>query len=212
MFTGIVEGVGRVAGVEEGDGVRRIHIEADAALLADVSPGSSVAVDGACLTPMSVGGAGFLVEAIGTTVARTLAGIYVPGSRVNLERAMALGERLDGHLVQGHVDGLGFLKEIREVGEFRVLEFLVPPEVHRTTLLHGSIALNGVSLTVNRLLDDDGVEVGIIPHTWENTNFRWLKAGDAVNVEGDLIGKYVGKLLRSGLRGEETKGGPTDAV
>jgi riboflavin synthase len=154
----------------------------------------------------------FLVEAIGTTVARTLAGTYASGSRINLERAMVLGERLNGHLVQGHVDGLAFLKEIREIGDFRLMEVLLPPEVHRMTLVHGSIALNGVSLTVNRLLDGNRVEVGIIPHTWQSTNFSWLRPGDALNVEGDLIGKYVGKLLRGGTERVLTGGESTDAV
>jgi len=212
MFTGIVEEVGRVTAVEEGETVRKIQIEASAALLSGVTPGASIAVDGACLTPVRAWESGFAVDVIGTTVARTLAGTYVPGSRVNLERAMALGERLDGHLVQGHVDGLAFLKEIRHVGEFRILEVLIPPEIHRTTILHGSIALNGVSLTVNRLLDQDRLEVGLIPHTWEHTNFRWLKPGDAINVEGDLIGKYVGKLLRTAAGETESDGGPTNAV
>ena len=118
---------------------------------------------------------------------------------------MALGDRLDGHLLQGHVDGIGHFLQIRDVGGFRILEASIPLEVHELTLIHGSIALNGVSLTVNRLESDDRVEVAVIPHTWEATNFRYLSPGDPINVEGDLIGKYVGRVLRykeNGLEGE----------
>jgi len=201
MFTGIVETVGRVDSVQELDRLRRIRIVATAELLEGVSPGDSVAVDGACLTPVEVEPEAFWVEAVGTTLSRTVAGGYQAGTRVNLERAMRLGGRLDGHLVQGHVDGLGRLASRRESGGFRLLEFEIPEDVHRLTLLHGSIALNGVSLTVNRLSEDLRIEVAIIPHTWEHTNFQDLSIGAAVNVEGDLIGKYVGKLLRTGQAG-----------
>jgi riboflavin synthase len=110
------------------------------------------------------------------------------------------------------VDGLAFLKEIREVGGFRVLEVLVPPEVHRLTLPQGSITLNGVSLTVARMLTEDRIEVGIIPHTWESTNFRWLEPGAPMNVEGDLIGKYVGKLLGHPPGAPADEGDVTDAL
>ena len=129
---------------------------------------------------------------------------------VNLERALALGGRLDGHLVQGHVDGLGQLLQIREAGGFRLLDASIPPEVHKMTLVHGSITLNGVSLTVNRLESDSRVEVAMIPHTWEVTNFRYLSLGDAINVEGDLIGKYVGKLLQD--KEDGLRGGTSDAL
>jgi riboflavin synthase len=199
MFTGIVERVGTVAEVEEGSATRRLTVEVDPGFLEGVTPGASIAVDGACLTPVSVGPGRFLVEVIGTTLSRTVAGGYAPGSRVNLERALPLGGRLDGHLVQGHVDGLGELTSIQEEGEFWRLRFRVPPEVWRQTLLHGSITLNGVSLTVNALGPGETVEVGIIPHTWTHTNLSFLTPGDPVNVEGDLIGKYVARLLSRSL-------------
>ena len=197
MFTGIIEAVGRVTEASDGDGVRRLRIRVEPPFLADVEAGDSIAVDGACLTPVDVGEDAFEVELIASTLSRTVAGAYQPGARVNLEKAMVLGERLDGHLVQGHVDAIGHLNHIRREGDTRFLEFSVPPEVHGGTILHGSIALNGISLTVNRLEDPDRLEVGIIPHTWEHTNLRDLALGDPVNVEGDLIGKYVGRLLRT---------------
>ncbi len=199
MFTGIVEAMGTVVGLEEGSSTRRMVVEVGSGFLDGVVPGASIAVDGACLTPIRVEEGRFTVEAIGTTLSRTIAGGYGRGTRVNLERALALGGRLDGHLVQGHVDGIGHLISVREDGEFWRLVFHVPDDIWGLTLLHGSIALNGVSLTVNALGSTSELEVGIIPHTWTHTNLSHLSPGDAVNVEGDLIGKYVGRLLAQGL-------------
>ncbi len=195
MFTGIIETVGRVVESESGKGTRRIRIRATEAFLGDVEVGDSIAIDGACLTPVQIDGEEFTVEAVGTTVSRTIAGGYRVGHAVNLERALSFGGRLDGHLVQGHVDGVGRLVATQGDGGDRLMEFSVPPEVHRLSLVHGSIALNGVSLTLNRLIGEDRVEVAVIPHTWNHTNFAELVPGDPVNVEGDLIGKYVGKLV-----------------
>jgi riboflavin synthase len=201
MFTGIIEVVGTVESVGETEGARRIRIAAPAPLLDDLVPGASVAVDGACLTPVVVDRRGFEVDVVLSTLSRTLAAGYEPGRRVNLERALALGGRLDGHLVQGHVDGMGRLVEVDEAGETRFLTFAVPPEVYEVTILHGSIALNGISLTVNALTGPDRIQVAIIPHTWTHTNFSDLRTGDPVNVEGDLLGKYVGRILAFRLGG-----------
>jgi riboflavin synthase len=198
MFTGIVESLGTVVALDEGSSTRRIVVQVASGFLDGVVPGASIAVDGACLTPTTVEKDRFTVEAIGTTLSRTVAGGYERGTRVNLERALALGGRLDGHLVQGHVDGIGHLMSVREDGEFWRLVFHVPRDIWDLTLLHGSIALNGVSLTVNALGSAPELEVGIIPHTWIHTNLSHLSPGDRVNVEGDLIGKYVGRLLAQG--------------
>ena len=194
MFTGIVESTGTVAETREVEGARVIRFRAPD-VLAGLAPGGSVAVDGACLTAVEVLPDGFTVEAIGTTLSRTVAGRYREGARVNLERAMRLGERLDGHLVQGHVDGLGELLAVETKGEYRLMDFRVPPVVEETLVLHGSIAINGVSLTVNDLPSPGVCQVAIIPHTWEVTNLGRLAPGDPVNLEGDLIGKYVGRIL-----------------
>lgn len=195
MFTGIIEEVGRIASVEEGDGIRSLRVEVAPTFLDGVEPGDSIAVDGACLTPVVVEEGAFTVQVVASTQGRTLAGGYEAGRRVNLERAMQLGARLDGHLVQGHVDGIGQLTSVRREGDTIFLEFRIPQEVHRATIPYGSVALNGISLTVNALRDPDLLEVAIIPHTWTHTNLSELIPGDRVNVEGDLIGKYVGRLL-----------------
>ena len=210
MFTGIVEAVGRVAEAGDADGLWEFRVETPPSFLDGVQAGASIAVDGACLTPIDIQPEGFTVEAVGTTLSRTLAGGYCEGSIVNLERAMTIGDCLDGHLVQGHVDGIGHLLQIRDMGGFRILEASIPPEVHELTLVHGSITLNGVSLTVNRLEADDRVEVAVIPYTWEATNFRHLSPGDPINVEGDLIGKYVGRLLQ--YKENRLEGGSRDAL
>ncbi len=201
MFSGIIEGTGRVVEVTERETTRRVRIEATG-FGGELSPGDSVAVDGACLTVTDREERTFSVDVIGTTLERTIAGTYRSGTRVNLERAMKLGARLDGHLVQGHVDGIGHLKQIVKEGEFWLMDFAVPAAVAAGTIRHGSIALNGVSLTVSELAEPDFVRVGIIPYTWEHTNLGGLGPGDPVNVEGDLIGKYVARILAARERGE----------
>ncbi|UCC23989.1 MAG: riboflavin synthase [Gemmatimonadales bacterium] len=195
MFTGIVETTGTVLEVQDLPGLRKLRVEAEPDFLRGVQPGASVAVDGACLTPVAVEGDRFQVELVLSTLDRTVAAGYTTGSRVNLERAMRVDARLDGHVVQGHVDGVGELLAVRQEGDTRFLDFRIPPEVWDLTILHGSIALNGISLTVNDLNPPDRVQVAIIPHTWAETNLSELEPGDPVNVEGDLMGKYVQKIL-----------------
>ncbi len=194
MFSGIVEEVGTVRATREMDGARELEIDASV-VLEDLQPGASVCLDGACHTVVEVLGGGFMVNSVGTTLSRTVAGDYIEGSPVNLERALAIGTRLDGHLVQGHIDGVGDLIGVEHRGEYRLLDFRIPSEVASGTLLHGSITLNGVSLTVNAISDDHICQVAVIPFTWEHTNLSMLEPGARVNVEGDLIGKYVRRML-----------------
>ena len=194
MFSGIVEEVGTVSATRELEGARELQIEADV-VLEDLEPGSSVSLDGACHTVVELVPGGFTVNSVGTTLSRTVAADYTEGSAINLERAVAVGTRLDGHLVQGHVDAVGDLIGLEEGGEFRLLDFRIPSDVASGTILHGSITLNGVSLTVNAISDDHICQVAVIPYTWEHTNLSLLEPGAQVNVEGDLIGKYVRKLL-----------------
>jgi len=196
MFSGIVELVGTVVSLRDRDALREFRLEAPG-MAPELTPGQSVSVDGACLTVVTVEEDVFLVEAIGTTLSRTVAGTYREGSRVNLERALRMGDRLDGHLVQGHVDGVGELVSSRPDGDYHLLDVRIPEEVARGTILHGSITLNGVSLTVNAL-QGEICQVGIIPFTWSHTNLGLLRPGDPVNVEGDLIGKYVGRWMEAG--------------
>ncbi len=208
MFTGIITAVAHVTEIDDLEGARRVRISVSPDFLADVAPGDSIAVDGACLTPVSIDHDTFEVDAVLSTLDRTLVGHYRPGTAVNLEKAMVLGGRLDGHLVQGHVDGLGRLEAIDVQGETRFLTFTVPVPVWAQTILHGSITLNGVSLTVHALEPPDRVQVAIIPHTWRNTNFHRLTPHAPVNVEGDLLGKYVGRMLASRHRGTSDDGAP----
>lgn len=194
MFTGIVEAMGRIVRTRDLETTRRFDIEVPAFGEA-LAAGDSIAVDGACLTAVAAEGSVFSVDVIGTTLERTIAGRYQEGSRVNLERAMTMGARLDGHLVQGHVDGVGALERVVEDGEYWLMDFRIPADVYETTILHGSIALNGVSLTVSDMHDGNVVQIGIIPFTWEHTNLGGMAVDEPVNVEADLIGKYVGRIL-----------------
>ncbi len=194
MFSGIVEEVGTVRATKELDGARELEIDAKV-VLADLQPGSSVSLDGACHTVVEVLEGGFTVNSVGTTLSRTVAADYTEGSLVNLERALAVGTRLDGHFVQGHVDVVGELIAVEDRGEYRLLDFRIAQDVALATILHGSIALNGVSLTVNAISDDHVCQVAVIPYTWEHTNLRTLVPGTRVNVEGDVIGKYVRRML-----------------
>jgi riboflavin synthase len=191
MFTGLVEALGTVSAVHELESGRRLTIATEEPL--GLALGESIAVDGVCLTVVAVYESAFSVEVVGTTLSRTTLGRYGPGMRVNLERALRLSDRLGGHLVQGHVDGVGTLAAVHREGTYRLMDFRIPPDVEAVTILHGSIAISGVSLTVNAL-SPGGCQVAIIPHTWEHTNLSELRPDDPVNLEGDVIGKYVARL------------------
>jgi riboflavin synthase len=189
MFTGLIEEVGtvrRVTGVADGT---RMDIAARL-VPGDLRTGDSVAVDGVCLTVIDHAADGFAVHAIAATLGRTTIGTLRPDSAVNLERALAAHGRFGGHIVQGHVDGVGEVTAVVEDAGHALVDVAVPDIVLEATVLHGSIAINGVSLTVNALAGDQ-VQVALIPHTWQHTNLARLRPGDRVNLEADLIGKYV---------------------
>ena len=194
MFTGLIEEVGRIRDPRPLGNGRAFRIEAST-VVRGLIPGQSVAIDGVCLTATEVSETAFEVECVATTLERTTLGGYADGRRVNLERALALGERLGGHLVQGHVDGVGTVRSVTPLGELVLIDFDLPEEVTAVTVLHGSVALNGVSLTVNDLPEPGVAGVSIIPFTWSHTALADLEPGDRVNIEGDLIGKYVRQLL-----------------
>jgi riboflavin synthase len=194
VFTGIVEEVGVVAAVREVGGGVEMDVRART-VLEGIALGDSIAMDGVCLTATAFDAGGYTVQAVATTLGRTTLGEFAPGRRVNLERAAALGARLGGHLVQGHVDGVGEVVSVTPRGELVLIDFTLPREVDEVTVLHGSITLNGVSLTVNGLPTPGTAQVSIIPFTWEHTNLADLRPGSRVNLEGDLIGKYVRRLL-----------------
>lgn len=191
MFTGIVTRVGTVAARLDAGETLGLVIEAP---YPDLTVGESIAVNGACLTVVETGEGQFRVDVVGATRGRTTLGELDHGDQVNLERAMAVGDRFGGHIVQGHVDGVGTVIAAGEAEEGARLRVRVPPEVAATTIPRGSIALDGVGLTVQAMPEPDVVEVALIPHTMANTTLGRLAPGDRVQVEADVIGKYVRKM------------------
>lgn len=205
MFTGLIEDVGTVERVStRGTGLRLV-VKTKAMNAAELALGESVSIDGYCQTVVETGASRFAVDVGQETLARTTAGHLKPGDRVNLERAMRMGDRLGGHLVAGHVDGVGRVRKVDRAADFWIFHIEAPPEVARYLIPKGSIAVQGVSLTVN------GVEgatftVGIIPHTAQKTTLAALAVGASVNLEADLIGKYVEKFFLA-ARGDAEKPG-----
>jgi riboflavin synthase len=197
MFTGLIEAVGIVRSTEVRADGRRIVIDASP-LMDDLAIGDSIAVDGVCQTVVERNGRGFAIDSIATTLSRTTLGALQPGTAVNLERALQLGGRLGGHLVQGHVDATGVVVAIERAGQHVLLDVEMPDDVADVTVLHGSIAIQGVSLTVNGLPARNRAQVALIPHTCEQTTLRHLRVGDRVNLEGDMIGRFVAHLLHRG--------------
>jgi riboflavin synthase len=196
MFTGIVTAVGTIAHVVELDDGRRITVSAPPDWLDGVRHGDSIAIDGVCQTVVSRDASAFTVESIGTTLSRTTFAGMAPGRRVNLELAMALGDRLGGHLVTGHVDGTGTVLALERTGEHMLLDVSLPDVVADVTVLHGSITIDGVSLTVNALPGPGRAQVALIPYTWDNTNLGRLDVGSTVNLEGDMLGRFVVHYLK----------------
>ena len=193
MFTGLVEEVGRVAAVEERAGGRRLWIEARA-VLADAAVGDSLGCSGCCLTVAALAPGRFAVEAVPETLARTTLGAWREGEVVNLERALTLGTRLGGHLVQGHVDGTGEVAGVREEGGGRRVALALPAELRRFVAEKGSLAVDGVSLTV-AALTASGCEIAYIPHTLAATTAGGYAPGRRVNLEVDLLARYLARLL-----------------
>jgi riboflavin synthase len=195
MFTGIVERAGTVVAAVDAGGMRRYSIEAGE-LTVGLGMGDSVAVNGVCLTVVAVGNGRFEVEAVDETLARSNLGLLVEGSRVNLERPMRADGRFDGHIVQGHVDGVGTVRSITPEGASLRVWVNVPTALRRYLVEKGSVTVDGVSLTVSGV-DDEGFEVVLIPHTLEITLFGGQRVGDTVNLEADVLAKYLERLLEA---------------
>lgn len=192
MFTGIVTGMGAVSAVtRDGD---RLALRIDAPW-GDLAIGESVAVNGACLTIVDRGPDWFKVEAVVTTRGRTRFGDMEVGERVNLERAMQMGDRFGGHLVQGHVDGVGTVLDVKPEGDAVLIDLSVPAEVAEVSVPYGSVAVDGVSMTVNAVPQPGVIQLSVIPFTLEHTTLGQLRSGDRVHLEADMIGKYVRQLL-----------------
>ncbi len=193
MFTGIIQDVGRIASINQKAGQSDFRI-ATALDTAAWQPGDSVAVDGCCLTATHLENGFFDVTLSSETLAMTIFDDVTEGCRVNLEPALRMGDALGGHLVSGHVDGLGRLEARDTLGEHRVLRFSLPEPLRKYAVHKGSVAVNGVSLTINEL-DSRGFTVNLIPHTLAHSNLGRLQVGDAVNIETDMLGRYVERLL-----------------
>jgi riboflavin synthase len=193
VFTGLIREVGRVASVDgDGNGVR-LAVEAPETA-GGTAVGDSVAINGVCLTAVEVGDSRIAFDAVPETLAKSALASLLAGSRVNLEPALRAGEALGGHYVQGHVDGVARVRSVEREGDGKRVWFDAPPELMRYVVEKGSIALDGTSLTVADL-DDDGFAVALVPHTLTATTLGALAPGDAVNLEVDVLAKYVERLV-----------------
>jgi riboflavin synthase len=201
MFTGLVEDIGGVESVEAGPDGARVRIATG--LAPEIATGDSVAVNGVCLTATAVDAGGFETEAMNQTLAVTALGGLETGAKVNLELAMKASDRLGGHIVQGHADGVAKVLSIEDDGFARRLRVALGPELIRYAVEKGSIALSGVSLTI-AALGDDWAEVSLIPETLERTNLGAVAVGDKLNVECDVVAKYVERLMTPFAREERT--------
>lgn len=193
MFTGLVEELGKVRNINQGAQSARLTIEAKE-ILTDVKLGDSIAVNGVCLTVTSFSGGEFTVDVMAETLKRSNIGKLKPGAPVNLERALRMGDRLGGHLVSGHIDGVGVIRGQENLDIAIVTEIEAPPQVMKYILPKGSVAIDGISLTV---VDHtkDSFRVSLIPHTASVTTLGYKGRGDLVNLEGDMIGKYVERFV-----------------
>ena len=192
MFTGLIDDVGVVERVQRTDAGRELRIRSRYTGLAD---GESVAVNGACLTVRESGAGWFSVAAIVTTLGRTTIGEWVAGRRVNLERAMRVGDRLGGHLVQGHVDDLGIVEDVRRLDDAVLVDVRLPADLESLMVPHGSVTVDGVSLTVNALPAPGVLQVSLIEFTSRHTTLGDLRVADRVHLEADMVGKYVRQLV-----------------
>ncbi len=195
MFTGIITEIGAVVRSRQADGGLDLTI---ACSWEDLVPGESIAVDGACLTVATLAPGAFGVHVVRTSLERTRFGELREGHRVNLERALRVGDRLGGHLVQGHVDGVGTVVGVGEHQDARLLDLRVPAEVAAVSVPLGSITVDGVSLTVNAMPEPATIQVSLIPFTLKHTTLADRRPGDRVHLEADTIGKYVQALLHRG--------------
>lgn len=201
MFTGIIEEVGTVTGITRGDGSARFTISADQ-VVSDAGLGDSITINGACLTVVERDGREVSFDVMYETMQRTAFGALAIGDPVNMERSLLANGRFGGHIVQGHIDGTGTIASIREVDNSYYIYITALTGLMRYVVRKGSIAIDGISLTVVEA-DDKTFSVSIIPYTWEHTNLHTRRAGDLVNLETDIIGKYVEKLVGGEYRRPE---------
>ena len=204
MFTGIVQAIGKISALERRSGDARLRVNTGTLDLSDVKLGDSIAVSGVCLTVIELAAKDFAADVSGETLACTTLGGLKPGAAVNLEKALLPTTRLGGHMVSGHVDGVGKVLDRRQDARSVRFRIAVPRELGKYIAEKGSVCINGVSLTVNAVRDAE-FEVNIVPHTLAATTLGELAAGDAVNIEVDLLARYLERLLR----GQDTAAGVT---
>jgi len=193
MFTGIVTAIGTVRQTEARPDALQLTIQCE---FPDLQPGESIAVDGACLTVHALVPGGFIAQVVRATQERTRIRDYAAGSRVNLERALRVGDRLGGHLVQGHVDAVGTVEQVQQRTDSRLIDLSVPEQIDRVSLPLGSITVDGVSLTVNAKPSPGVVQISLVPFTLQHTTLGERRVGDRVHLEADTIGKYVWSFLQ----------------
>ncbi len=196
IFTGIVEEIGTIKGISRGPNSAKLNILAST-VLEDVKLGDSIAVNGVCLTATAFSDGNFTADAMAETLAKTNLGDLKPGSKVNLERALRLGDRLGGHWVSGHVDGVGTIVRLEKQDIATLITIQAPAQVMRYIIKKGSIGIDGTSLTVVDFTKDS-FQVSLIPHTAQATILGSKKIGDSVNLESDILGKYIERLLQGG--------------
>lgn len=196
MFTGLVEAVGSVISLEAKGEQARLTLNLPFA--AELKPGDSVAVNGCCLTVADLSADGASFDLLASTLRVTSIGALQAGSKVNLERAMMVGDRFGGHFVQGHVDATGNLTRLETSGQDHIVGVSLPPEIHKLCVDKGSLSIDGISLTIAELTAD-GAVFWITPHTWEHTHLHAAQIGQAVNLEADMLAKYVEKLVAARL-------------
>jgi len=193
MFTGIIEEIGKIEKITPIAGGLSIRIKAEK-VIKDLAVNDSVCIDGVCLTVTKKENGAFWADAVGATLEKTTFNKIKADTFVNLERSVRLNDRLGGHLVQGHVNGIGTISEIKKLGENYLVKIIVPEDLERYLIKEGSIAISGISLTIADVTKNE-ISLSIIPHTWQNTNLRDKEVNDKVNVEIDILAKYVEKLL-----------------
>jgi riboflavin synthase len=202
MFTGIIEEIGIVEKITPISGGITIKIKAEK-ILGDIAVNDSVCIDGVCLTVIKFDKNSFWADAVGATLEKTTFKKVKAETIINLERSVKLSDRLGGHLVQGHVNGIGTISEIKKLGENYLVKILIPDELEKYLIKEGSIAINGISLTIADL-DSNEISISVIPHTWQNTNLKNKKVNEKVNVEIDILAKYVEKLLAKNRNNPDT--------
>jgi riboflavin synthase len=195
VFTGLVQGLGRVAAIDRDDAAGGARITIQTTLVGELAPGDSIAINGVCLTAVSLSDGSFEADAMNETLARSSLADLVPDATVNLELPLRASDRLGGHVVQGHVDGIGTITDVGQDGFARRVRIEAPGELMRYVVEKGSIAVDGVSLTV-AALDGGSFTVSLIPETLQRTNLGNGRSGDRVNLEVDVLAKYVEKLIR----------------